>query len=163
MYEIGKDIILKSTLKMAPQRLHKGFQSLKRCNTKKLQTDTIELLDVKKIDKVLSPHCEVKYEKDPNQIVHICLETKKMGSSYSIGGVADVSYQLSKEFIKEGIDSRLIVPYYSAWLDKNDNEGIVIKDKDGNFRREKNAQTYSLKDGESFVILDKNRKTFTIF
>lgn len=159
MYEIGKDIILKSTLKMAPQRLHKGFQSLKRCNTKKLQTDTIELLDVKKIDKVLSPHCEVKYEKDPNQIVHICLETKKMGSSYSIGGVADVSYQLSKEFIKEGIDSRLIVPYYSAWLDKNDNEGIVIKDKDGNFRREKNAQTYSLKDGESFVILDKNRKS----
>lgn len=159
MFELGKDIILQRKVKMKPRRVHKGFQSLKQCTAKKVQTDTLELLNVKKTDKVLSPHCEVKYEKDPNQIVHICLETKKMGSSYSIGGVADVSYQLSKEFIKEGIDSRLIVPYYSAWLDNNDNEGIVIKDKNGNFRREKDAQNYSLKDGESFVILDKNGKS----
>ena len=153
---LRKNAVLQQQKKLHPQRLCSKCQSIKRNNSSKIQSDTLSLSNIQNQVKSLSPHCEVKYDKDPNQIIHICLETKKMGGSYSIGGVADVSYQLSKEFINEGIDSRLIIPYYSAWLDKNDNEGIVIKDKDGNFRREKDSQNYQLKDGEHFVILDKN-------
>ena len=48
MYELGKDIMLQRKVKMKSPRLHKGFQSLKQCTAKKVQTDTLELMNVKK-------------------------------------------------------------------------------------------------------------------